>query len=669
MSGHIYIGSCLFEPKPFSRVEPVVVAEDGAWRRYRDWTVAFPPEGRVFAPHLVGFHQDELVMFQVAPNERIEGGRDHCVVSAPQRPVELLDYRDVDPEVARRALVEEGIARGATAERKVVVALRDGWCLPLRLERHPDGRRDVAVTHGLEELPVHTLDLRVFAGDRIRERLFTVPGATVGNQTGVVNWSLDSDFLKSILNRLRRAAGDGFPFSRAQIEQVVKVLARARIAPSNGEDLRAVTARLSALAQSLEDRVASFDELVDVVAELRPVSDGLSERRQTLEAELRAEIGPLIRRELEAEHAELVQSRDELIAEAAALAHAVEQARADAEAARADVAVVKAELGEQLLAAQGLLAGGAAKSLPRAEAAGEQLAARLSQQPEIWPKRAPPWARFNEGASEELAWGKFPERLKQAAEQFGFAFEDLAWADVAARSGRLVIVSDREAEAVVRCQAAVLTGGVFVRHLLDPAVISADDLWRRPGTDEPTPLAFAWTAARLDPRRYRIVLLDGLQRSPLDLWAPALIAALEAPERPENLVVFASYGARMLDPARGWADIAEVAVAIEPTPRARLNAELLAGAVGRTTPVSRFDAGQVDGPAEAELFEFLTEIPKRASAATARRALTAVRAAWPLLGVMDLTQVARALGAAEDLPEAIRRGAEMARISLGPSSN
>lgn len=669
MSGHIYIGSCLFEPKPFSRVEPIVVAEDGAWRRYRDWTIAFPPEGRVFAPHLVGFHQDDLVMFQAAPNERIEGGRDHCVVSAPQRPVELLDYRDVDPEVARRALVEEGIARSGTTERQVVVALRDRLCVALRLERHPDGRRDVAATHGLEELPVHTLDPRVFAGDRIRERLFTVPDVTVGNQTGLVNWSLDSDFLKSILNRLRRAAGDGFPFSRAQIEQVVKVLARARLAPSNGEDLRAVTARLSAFSQSLEDRVASFDELVDVVAELRPVSEGLSDRRQRLEAELRAEIGPRIRRELEAEHAGLVRSRDELIAEAEALARAVEQARADAEVARADVAIVKAALGEELLAAQRELAGGSAESLAIAEAAGERLARRLSERPEIWPQRAPPWARVNEGASEELSWGKFSERLKQAAEQFGFAFEDLVWADVAARAGRMVVVSDREAEAIVRCHAAVLAGGVFVRHLLDPAVISADDLWRRPGTDEPTALAFAWTAARLDPRRYRIVLLDGLQRTPLDLWAPALIAALEGPERPENLLVFASYGAGMLDPARGWGDIAEVAVAIEPTPRARLNAELLAGAVGRTTPMSRFDAGQVDGPAEAELLKFLTEIPEGASAAAARRSLAAVRAAWPLLTDMDLTQVARALGAADDLPEAIRRGAEMARTALGPSSN
>ncbi|WP_374659911.1 hypothetical protein [Phenylobacterium sp.] len=667
MSDLLYLGFCVFEPRRpsyFSKVAALAAAQDGAWRLYHDWRAALPPEGRAFAPQLAGWHEDELLTFRIEPNTRDEPNRDEFIVAAPQRPMEILDFRTVDPEVARRTLVEEGLAERRLEGRSVAVALRGDVCVVVRLERHPDERRAVASTGGLEELPLHALDSRTFEGDRIRERFYAVPGVTVGPQVGVVNWCLDADFLKSVVARLRRAGGDNLP-SRSQVEKLVQFLAHAKLAPSNGEDLSAVRARLSVLAGQLGEGVPALYALVDAVAELQPVAEGLDARRRQLETELRAEIAPRIRSELEAAQSELTGVRDGLLAETRALAQQAEAARDDVSTAQADLDALRAAIGEELLAAQRTLADSAPGDGSAREAA-ESLSGRLSSTPEIWPRAAPPWGRVDPGDAETLGGSRYAERLKENAEQFGFVARDALVADVSVRAGRLTLLPEAEADAFVRCLAGVCAGEAYVRHTLDPSVLSLDDLWRHPATGAPTPFAFAWTAAKLDPRRYRVVLLEGVHRTPLDLWAGGLVRILERADRPANLLVFASYGDALLDPARGWAAVTEDAVGLAPTPRVGANAEVLGAAVGRPSLKSRFDPTQAEAPTPSDLLGRLPDIPATASARATARTLAALTAAWPLRAALDLWPVAAAIGGLGELPDDLRRGADMARARLTP---
>ena len=667
MSDSLYIGSCVYEPQRHTRIDPFAVAENGCWRRFFDWTKALPPEGRVFAPSLPGYHENDLVIFHVVAKQQDKDGRDKFLVSGPQKPVEVLDYRAVDAEIARRTIVEEGLTRDGDGRQKVLVALRDGTGVCVTLERHPDGKRDIAVTDGLDELAVHLIDSRIFNSDLLRSRVYAVPGQTLGVKVGVVNWCLDADFLKAVLGRLRRANGDGFPFTRNQINRLIQVLARARLAPSNGEDLRALTTRLTDFAADLGERVEALDAFVDTIAALRPVADGLAERRRKLEADLRTEIAPRVRIELEAAEGELAVRRDRLLAEVEELEQAAEIARGKTVAAAEDLAVAKAALGKNLSALLDTLSQ-VSGSVTGKEIAGH-LSGRLSKSPEIWPAPAPPWARQSDAIRENLHWSEFPARLRDNAEQFGFDFDDLAFADVAARSGRVVLLPAHEATAFVRCYAGVVAGECWARHVLDPAVLSADDLWRRPLTSEPTALSLGWTAAKLDPGYYRIVLLDGVHRTPMDLWAPTLVEVLQAGDRPVNLLVFASFGPELLDAARGWNDAAEGMAAFFPKPRSALNAEVLGAAVGRPTRKSRFDPTMLPPPTDSDLLQHVATISPEASAAAVARSLAAVRAAHPLIAQLDPALVARVFSTGADLPEVMRRGAEQARAVLGSSKH
>ena len=67
-------------------------------------------------------------------------------------------------------------------------------------------------------MATYAFDASLFEGDKIDGRYFGVPGVTVGDRLGSVNWSPDSEFLETVLKRLRkitfpgdRGAAQAFP--------------------------------------------------------------------------------------------------------------------------------------------------------------------------------------------------------------------------------------------------------------------------------------------------------------------------------------------------------------------------------------------------------------------------------------------------------------------------
>lgn len=669
-----YLGVCMFDPSPYSRVEAVAIAEAGAWRQYSDWSAALPPEGKAFAPQLPSFHAQDLLTFRLIHNERAETGRDHRLVSEPGRAIEILDYRLVDPETARRVLVEEGIPIRSRLRPEVVVALRDGLCVVLRMERHPDGVREVAVMAGLDELPMHALDPRIFGSDLVTGRLLSIPNATVGPRVGLVNWCRDADFLSSILRRLRRAiqtGAEGAPVTRNQIPQLVSYLGRARLAPADGEDLEATTTRLSNFADRLSGRFEALEGLADAVAELRPVADRLAEREAEFETEIRARLERVVRADLEAGHADLLAAKETAAEEAECSRSEAIAARADADGAQDALDAVRSALSEALSSLGIAVSEAVASGGEGAVGLAERLERRLADaglRAELRPGPTAPWARVEAGEGVSAVWSDFPAAMKTAAGHFGFAPEELVFADVAARSGRVVALPEDEAASFVRCLASVLTGGAWARHMLDPSVLSPDDLWRRPGTAEPTTFATAWTAARLDARRFRIVLLDGLSRTPLDLWVPAFAEALNEGSRPDNLLVFASYGPRLLDPERVWRGAAQALAGFDPAPRTRANAASLGAALGRALPTTWFDAETIEVLSDGDVLAQLSGLPESVDSEAVRRALAAVRVSCvhPDLAAARVAAIFCETG---ELPTVMKRGAARLVTALDPRTS
>jgi hypothetical protein len=344
----------MFDGKTFTRVEPVAVAIEGSWRSGQDWVSLLPTEGKAFAPRQPPYHRGEVFAFTTELNTRPDPDRDLRLVADHAAVAEVLDFRDRGEEAARRTLVEVGLEAIAPGTTEVIAALPNGVCVVMRVERPPEGGLLVARLQGLEALPVHKLDDSLFGGDRIEGRVLSVPGLTVGHRVRVTNWSRDADLLEFVLRRLRKVAAVGSrPVSLAQIGAVVSYLSRAGLLPALGADLEPLRARMSSLAAGLGNNLAVVEDLVELVASLRPVearlNDELAERRATMEAEIRAEAEARLKGELEALELERHSRRGRLEAELADLEALVGVAEREAAVAKAARAELQQALRDELL--------------------------------------------------------------------------------------------------------------------------------------------------------------------------------------------------------------------------------------------------------------------------------------------------------------------------------
>lgn len=235
MSDLLYLGRPAFDPKPYTRLEPVAQAMDGGWQVYQDFTEVLPKEGRVFAPRLPGFSSRSLLAFSAETNSKNDQERDLYILAQQWGIQEVLDFRSVEVEAARRQLVELGLQQLLFGTDVVVAALSDSTCTVVKMVRHPTDSRWVADIDGLEHLEVRSFDKRLFAKSKIENRWVTVPGVTVGPTVGIVNWCRDSDFLDSVLKRIRKLLPQGATgIQRAQIAPLVARLAQAELLPSGG---------------------------------------------------------------------------------------------------------------------------------------------------------------------------------------------------------------------------------------------------------------------------------------------------------------------------------------------------------------------------------------------------------------------------------------------------
>jgi len=644
----------MFDGKAFTRILPVAMLEGGAWKVYSGWDVVLPDDGKVFWWHPPGIIKGDLFTFSVEKNPRPDPDlvtQDRYIPANPQSAVELLDFRNVETELARRAIVEiglEGLLRGAD---RIVVALENRTCAIVSLELHPATSRRVAALSSLEALPLYQCDQTLFEGDRIDGRYIVIPAVTVGQRVGVLNWSRDSDFFETVLRRLRKTSSavtsrsaESFQITRAQIAYLVSLLSRADLLPSTGEDLAPMKARLAAFSQTIKLNVEAIPELIDLICELTPVKEcldaELSERRDGLELQVRIDLEKRVRKELEDELHTLTAEREHLILERAKLEAAVENGRHTLSDIQAAISKLHDCLDRELVSLQNRLADLPASGLESARALSTLIAAQLKgagRVIELVPGQVSPWARAIDSSIPNFTdWTDFAEALQKAAKRSSIHPDTLRLVDIVARAGSLVVLPASSATAVVQCYASVVAGDEVLRHALDPSVIGLDDIWRQPVSSIPTAFARAWVAAQSDSRSYKVVLLDGLERTPMDVWLPSFFEVLNSHDRPSNLAVFGSLGDRMLDPARAWLGLAKFATALSPQITVKIDAELTALAMGRSISASKFDAQAVPLPSQGDLADVLDIVGQISERWLMVRALRSFRAGWPHRGQIDL---------------------------------
>ena len=645
MSATVFIGSCVFEPRPYTRVEPLAIAEEGAWRVYDQWKDVLPDEGRVFSPRSPGFAVGELFGFSVETNERVDANRpDRFVLSTFSKLEQVLDFRSITSERARQVIVEHGLESLSRGSDRVVVALQDGTCSVVTMVRHPVTNRWVATLAGLEGLAVHAFNAAVFDGDDLDGRRFAVPGVTVGERIGSLDWRPDSEFLETVLKRLRKIASgaDPFPLHRAQLSSLLAYLSRAELMPSAAEDLSRMKDRLTTVTEDLTANAQTLDKLVDLLCDLKSVKDSLSgeieRRRNQLEAEIRAELELKVRAALDLELQTATEAHDRLNAEAAQTQVLVEerrQATADLEVAYDGLINI---LRDQLVGFRGTLEGLPAERQDQVDAIfrriGEQLRS-VAPGVELTPGQSAPWTRIPSIKVALEPWDRGARNLRNAGKQWGYAFEDLACADMAARAGALVLLRSDLASEFCRCYASALAGGNVARQVLDPAVLSLNDLWRLPPSSAPTAFSLAWAAATTEPRRYQILLLDGLERTPLDLWLPSLLDELRSARRPDNLLVFGAFGDRILDRDRVPSDLSGLVVPVVPVPLAGISGEALSRASGAASPASALDATTAPHPKRSDLLEVLEDLPQAPNQSQLTLVLRLIASAWALRSDID----------------------------------
>lgn len=661
MMSPIYLGEPLFDGRTYTRVEPLAVAHKGAWRTVQNWSKRLPTEGKAFAPRQLPFQRGQVFAFDTQPNTRRETDGDLCLVDECSEVAEVMDFRNRDPETARRALVEIGLKTLAPGTNKVIAALPDGVCVVVPMERLTESKTFVASLQGLDELPVHSFDPSVFDGDRIEGRIFSIPNVTVGSSISATNWSRDVDFIETVLRRLRKVTAAGTPpVPLARMGSVAAYLGRAGLTPALGADLEPLRTRMSSVAATLGDNLTAVDDLVDLVSSLRPIEERLEERLETslaerltaAETKVRAEAETRLKGELDALEHDVATRRMRLEAELADLEALVQIAREETTEVKEAREELQVALRDELLALEGEVEGGLADVGVESRALLGRIGTRLRSRGanvELTAADVPPWARTRlKVQGDARPWDALAQTLDASAKRFGYAPDELLVADVAVRAGAFVVLPQSEAANFIRCHASVMAWGEVIRQVLDPSILSVDDVWRQPGGGKPTAFANAWVAAHLDARRYRIVLLDGLQRTPMDLWLPSLMEVLATPARPRNLLIFATLGERPIDPGRLWRGLESAAVAFHPTPKAGVTADLLAGATGTPGTASGFDAADVPAPNRADLLAFTDDYPGDPERDALRRVTEVLRSAWPFSPTINPTEMALAFAPTTD---------------------
>ncbi|MFC0126227.1 hypothetical protein [Ralstonia solanacearum] len=569
MNDTLYLGKVLFVGDTFARLGPLAFESNGRWVPIADKATLFPPDGKVFSPgrRLRGAVTDSMWTFRRRANERIEPGKDDFLVDEAHEAIPIVNLSELPIEQARQRLFNQGVSVASPYEyTQALVILAGGLSCTLGLSQSEDGfwRAEPASS----PVPLFAIP-REWANLRAGEELSYVPANSAPTSSPVkfVNWCGDKEFVERILDQFRKhsqnvAEGKYGRLSKESVQHIARALERAELFPGNEEDVALNFERLKASWPILEARLAASEQLSDFVLEssvAKNVIDAAARAAEQRTSELvREKVEQQVRRELEATLTDVVVRRDEITKDLASLT----QRRASLEEELREIerlcALGRDEQRALSLGIQGIVRNlrDAFEGVPSLElSAARTIVGRLEQvigenagPPSLMPSYVAPWAKRIEcPGTVDIEYTALTSRMQAEAVAHAVAVNDLLLIDAFARGGELLLLLGPQSELALAAYARCITSGAVRFFHLDPSVIGLEDLWRIPGTQQPTAMAYAWNAAEAEPDRFHIVCLRNIDAAPLHLWLKSLSAVLQSTSRPRNLLFFATLAASQQD--------------------------------------------------------------------------------------------------------------------------
>lgn len=577
----LYLGYTDYAPRPHTRITCVAQAAGGMWEKVDDLADDLPPSGKVFAVNLPWAKSHQPLALTTTPNPRdVDEDKDRLIVDQAYALRQVLDFRDAGMEAARYALIEKGILRAAPYSSDVIVALSDTLCAVLALSPDPVTGRLVASAGTIK---LYEFNSEVFSGDRFDDQYLEVPGLTVGDFQEEVQWYLDQDLLDLLLKRLKKFDEEG-P-SKAERERIISVLNRSKALAKEEPEWTAFSAWLHGFGSRAHEYLEGAETVASELAKLSPFRAELENLRERTKLELKEELEPEVRKEIERDLSELYDKWDQVEAELEEKFGELEAIRSEAREVSGTLETLKQQLAQELAALNESLGEAIDSDSDDLRGLIDRLREALGNsgsliQPDD--QSVPPWARVScVNSLKVLEFEEFSERLMSECQRAGVSEDDMMAFDIGLRSGALTLLPQQSAEILVPIYADSTTGGEFVRQPLGPSILGLDDLWEDPVRRLLTGFARSWNHALRDRSRFYLVWLDGVQRTPIDVWLPSLVGVLGATGRPKNLLVVASLGEPLLDPGRVWPELKGAAVPLAPSITGLRPGRLLSSAQGQ----------------------------------------------------------------------------------------
>lgn len=489
----------------------------------------------------------------------------------------LLPFEDLSglyaPEAARRLLVETGRQDGFAGDKVFRIGATD--VIEVRMAISPDGRSRIGQPDDLSVLPIWPYQperhVRVPTPAGIVDLYAREAGAV---QSGVVNWCSDIDFVRHVI---RSFADDGVEdgvlkqaavLLSGRVEALESKLSEAeRLDPRVGQEIMR-SRRLADLLKSRDDMLRDFisvlrsdpevktqlvertEQLAKEAAALRIealVSEGaaslqadLRERRARGQAEIEetlrdleatefaamtarlksaeeAALAEISRRktELEKEVGALTDGRAEIAAQSEAEAGRLDEARARLTDVEKELASRKEEI-DRIIRMEALLQ--------------ERGAAPADGKPRV------PGFRAVDPPAKSIAVGRLASWVKASTVLSAAGKSQCVRALAEVLAGSLPVLSGDCVDDFVAVLAAALGGGTFVAFDCDPAVITFDDLWIRPGSGSATALGQALADCE-EQGAVRFCVIRNVDRAAAHLWLDTLADKLRRREIPDNMLV------------------------------------------------------------------------------------------------------------------------------------
>ncbi|WP_180055203.1 MULTISPECIES: hypothetical protein [unclassified Acinetobacter] len=556
-----YLGQTDYKPKPYTRINCIAKAVNGAWKK-QNLINELPPFGKLFAVNLPWVQEGQLIAITAEENpKQASDGQDHFIVKEPFNANIVLDYRTMTMEQIRYKLVETGLTSIPSYSDEVIVAFSDTECLVVKVKPHPSHGRYVTSPGVID---IYSFNKAIFEGDTFNGQFIEIPEDTVGDFVREITWKLDQELLGDVLKKLKQF--DDIEISKKEREKIISILHRAMEIVDEDEDWEAIKDWGEAYSKRINLTLNAPEQIANTFLTIEPVRQELEKLKSEDRAKYYAELKSIIRQEIENELKELTDRREKLQGEIVQSQNKLTELTKTTGDLEGRISNLNRQLifeinqlNKTLGHIQDLDSQECKDLLDRFKKALQDSGKLISPVD----SSIPPWSRGVEAQSVSLInQCEFCTKLENQARKTGIQIEELRLLDVALRSGALTILPQHSAEILISKYAQVITGGIFFREPLGPNILNLDDLWVQPSIGKMTGFARAWSTALQNPDQYHIIWLDGIQRTAIDLWLPSLIGVLYGAERPKNLLVVATITDGFLDNDRLWDDLSNYSIPI-----------------------------------------------------------------------------------------------------------